>query len=720
MIGMPAMFLLDLLGAVLTLITLLFLFLDGYLVARALLRERAESDPLALAIGSLLAATTLGVGIGLVLGGLGLLRAELALLLVTVGALLPLSRARRGSGGGVDLWAPIRLLGRRLAERVRESPILSLIAGHAVFAEDLRGLVRPPLSWDSIMYHLLITATWLQERRIAPVFGMHPTYFYGFNPSNGSVWLWWWMAPSHSELYANLAFFPHTILLALAAGGIARELGARRQWPYASFLVLLIPTVIRFTATQYVDVFLASAFAAAAFFAIHWLRQPRWSDAALAGAGLGIAAGSKVLGIPYALALAGTTVLLARGDWKRRLPQLAAAVALLALLGGYFYAQNVIYGAGPLAARCEGTVGAATGPAVPHIPRINTVAWMLIHHKELTFGSLLDVFLGVPRDGSDELGVGPQLLLLLPALLLLPWLVPKGVGEHRGNRRAAVLVWSQVLLQLFVWSVVPYGSSGHVFANVRYLDGALALLFAGSVAVGARFLSDAAFSWLTLILAIQSLLQLHTEMPRTVRVALALADIAMIALAIRPGLRAAVRRRSRELILAAVVLALLAAPWLAAFRVYDRERAFATEYTAHKTTAFLWAPAWGWLDRNGENGTVAIVGSPSNFFVYPVMGAHLERKAIYANVNRQDYQNAALYPGCDPRVEPDPQAWLENLVKHRVRWVYLDRFPQTDFPMEQGWIAARPDLFVPRFVNNVNVIYEFLPGAPGWKPPTPR
>ena len=41
----------------------------------------------------------------------------------------------------------------------------------------------------------------------APIFGMHPTYFYGYQPSNGSVWLWWWMAPSHSELYANLAFF---------------------------------------------------------------------------------------------------------------------------------------------------------------------------------------------------------------------------------------------------------------------------------------------------------------------------------------------------------------------------------------------------------------------------------------------------------------------------------------------------------------------------------
>jgi hypothetical protein len=711
---MPAMFLLDLLGAALTLITLLFLFLDGYLVARALLRERAESDPLALAIGSLLAATALGVGIGLVLGGLGLLRAEIALLLVTLGALLPLMRARHQ---GVDLWAPIRALGGRFADRVRESPILSLIAGHAVLAEGLRGLVRPPLSWDSIMYHLLITATWLQERRIAPVFGMHPTYFYGFNPSNGSVWLWWWMAPSHSELYANLAFFPHTALLALAAGGVARELGARRHWPYASFLVLLIPTVIRFTATQYVDIFLASAFAAAAFFVLHWLRAPRWSDAVLAGAGLGIAAGAKVLGIPYALALAGMTVLLARGEWRRRIPQLAAAVALLALLGGYFYAQNVIYGAGPLAARCEGTPGAANGPAVPHIPRINTVAWLLLNHQDLTAGSMFDVFAGVPREGSEELGVGPQLLLLFPALLLLPWLIARGRKEER---RAALLVWSQVLLQLFVWLVVPYGSSGHVFANVRYLDGALALLFAGSVAIGERYLNDTAFSWLTLVLAIQALLQLHTEMPRTVRVVLALADLAMIALAIRPGLWAAARRRARPLALAAVVLLLLLAPWFAAFRVDDRERAFATEYTAHKTTAFLWAPAWGWLDRNGENGTVAVVGSPSNFFVYPVMGAHLERRAIYANVNRQDYQNAALYPTCDPRIDPDPQAWLENLVKHGVRWVYLDRFPQTDFPMEQGWIAARPDLFVPRFVNNVNVIYEFLPGSPDWKAPVRR
>lgn len=708
----------DFFGAALTLVTLLFLFLSGYLAARAALRGEADRDPLALAIATLVATSGIGVLAGLVLGALGLLRDELGLVVLVLLTLPPLLRARRN---GEDLWLPLRRLGRRFAARVRENPILSLIAGHAVLAEAVRGLMRPPLSWDAIMYHLLITGTWLVEERIAPIFGMHPTYFYGYQPSNGSVWLWWWMAPSHSELYANLAFFPHTALLALAAGGVARELGARRLWPLASFLMLLTPVVIRFTATQYVDIFVGGTFAAAAFFTLRWLRalrplgEPRWGDALLAGAGLGLAAGAKVLGLLYVLPLAGMAVLLARGEWRRRVPQLGGAILALVLLGGFFYLRNVAVGAGPLGARCEGTPGAASGPTLPRIPRVNTVADLF--DEMISDGTLVDVFLGVPRTGAQEIAVGPQVLLLLP-VFLLPWLLPSP-GE-RDSRRGALLVWSQVLIQVFIWVTVPYGSNGHVFANVRYLDGLFALMFAGAVAMAERYLPDAAVRWLALLILIQDLLMLHTEMPRTVRLMLAAVDVLLVVAALSPRFRSFGRRRWRELAVAGLALALLAAPLHARFRQRDRARAFRTEYTAHKTSAFLWARAWGWLDRNGEDGPVAVVGAPSNFFIYPVMGMRLERPALYINVNRQDFQNAADYPACDPRVNPDPQAWLENLVKHRVRWVYLHRYPQIDFPMEQGWIVRRPDLFVPRYADNVNVLYEFLPGSPGWQPPPPR
>lgn len=688
------MFVIDLLGAALTLITLLFLGLGGTLLARVVLAEQAKEDPLAFAIAALLGMTALGTLVGLVLGAAGLLRIHFGLLLLAVITVLLLRRARAQG----DPWGPVRLVGRRAWDRLREHPALALLAVHAAAAEGLRGLLRPPLSWDSLMYHLPIVATWVQEGRISPVFGMRPLSFYAYMPSGGSVWAWWWMAPSHSELYANLAFFPQAVLLALAVGGVARELGARRSWPFAAFLALLMPTVIRWAATQYVDILVGAGIAAAVFFALRWMRVPRWSDALFVGIGLGLASGAKVLGLAYALGLAPLAVLLARGEWKRRLPQVAAALLACTLLGGYFYARNLSLGVGPLAARCdEPDAGVEIAPA---IPRINTVAYLW--DEMIEKGWLLDSFLGITSPGSLELGVGPQIFLLLPALLL-----PLGFA---GNRRAALLVWSQILVQIFVWVTVPYASSGHVFANVRYLVGALALAFAGVVAWAERKgIREPWLAGITLALVIQNLLMLHAEMPRGVRLALAAVDVTAVALALSPGLRGFARRRARELAVAAVILAVAGAPYLSRFRVQDRARAFLREFTTHKVATHHFARAWHWLDRHGEDGTVAAVGSPVSYFVYPAMGAHLERRAIYVNVNRKDARLSAAYPGCNPRVDPDPRAWMENLLKQDVRWVWVSRFPSIGYPEEQAWAESRPDLFAVRYQDNTNVIYEFAP-----------
>src|SRR3954451_9743741 len=118
------MFVLDILGAVLTLITLFFLFLSGYLLARLLLRERAEADPLALAVAALLAATAEAGVIGLAIGLLGGLKIALGLLLLAAVTLLLLRQAKAGG----DPWRPLRLFGQRVHDRVREHPVLTLIA----------------------------------------------------------------------------------------------------------------------------------------------------------------------------------------------------------------------------------------------------------------------------------------------------------------------------------------------------------------------------------------------------------------------------------------------------------------------------------------------------------------------------------------------------------------------------------------------------------------
>jgi hypothetical protein len=700
--------LLDLVGAALTLVTLAFLFLGGLLLALRLLRAEALADPLALSIAALVLATGQAVLIGLVLGVLGVLRLELALAL-QAGLVLVLLKARGGAAAALAEAA--RTLGRRTWARLAEHPALALIAAHAAGSELLRGLLRPPLSWDSLMSHLLLAATWLQDRGLTVVSGAHPVNYFGHQPGNGSLWFWWWLAPSHSELYVNLASLPHWLLFGLAAGAVARELGAVRHWPFAAYALLLLPAVVRFVAAQYVDLFLGSLYLAGAFFGLRWLRRAALSDAVLAGVALGCAAGGKVLGPPYVAALA-LGLALAGLAWRssgvsaaRRLGALAVAGLLVALLGSYFFVRNITLGVGATGIACAGTgEGAdAVSRELPRMPRKDSVLDLI--GRLARSGDLLDTFLGISRPVSLELGLGPPFFALLAAGLLFPW----ALGPER--RRAGWVLWAQVVVQAAFWLAVPYANNNHIFANVRYLLPAVGIACAGAVAaaewrgVGAGWVQG-----IVLLFSIQGLLQLHSEMPRQVRIALGLVDLAAVILALSPALRRGVHRRWPLLAGAGVLAALLAVPSLSAFRVADRGRAFAREYTTHLTSTRFFAGGWSWLDAYGGDGTVAVSSNPGLYFVYPAMGPHLERRAVYVNVNEAD-RPASGYPKCEPRVDFSPAAWVRNLERAGARWVLFSRFPEFPFPVEAEWARARPDLFVLRHVDNTNLVFEIRPGT---------
>lgn len=702
------MALFDLLGAVLTLLTLGFLGFGGYLLAlHALGEEEARRDRLALAVATLLGATAQAVAIGLLLGALGHLRIGPALAAqacVVLALLLPFRKTPPEGG----IFGPAQGLLGRFGAGCREHPFLALLAAHAVGVEALRGLLRPPLSWDSLMYHLLLAGTWLRDGNLEPVFGNIPVNYYGYVPANGSVWFWWWMAPSHSEFYVNLASLPHWALLGLATAAVARQLGARRHAPLAAFLIVLTPTVVRFAAAEYVDLFVGSLLVSATFFALRWLREPRLADAALAGAGIGLAAGAKVLGVAYALALVGAVLVLAWGKWARRLPQVAVALVLAGLLGSFFYVRNVRMGNDALALACERTASGKENANVPTLPRKNSVVDLA--DVMIGKGQLVDAFLGTTRPQSMELGVGPQVFVLLLAAFAIPF----GFGRERW--REALVVGGQVWAELVFWLTVPFAKNLHVFANVRYLIPGIALCFAAGVAIAERRrLEERWVQVVTGVLAIQGVLQLHAEMPSGVRLTLAFLDLGLVALALSPPLRRALWTRRRLVVATALLLAVLASPLLARFRVNDRARALATEYTAHKTSASFFAAGWWWLDQRAGDGTVAAIGSPNSYFVYPAMGPRFERDVRYVNVNARDLPRAHDYPECEPRVDFSQQAWIRNLAKHKVRWVYLSRYPQFAFPLEDQWAKSRPDFFLPRFEDPTNRIYEFAP-APGAVP----
>ena len=347
-------------------------------------------------------------------------------------------------------------------------------------------------------------------------------------------------------------------------------------------------------------------------------------------------------------------------------------------------------------------------------------------HQMLAEGRLARAFFGTTAAPPFvDLGLGPQALVVLlgiPALAALP----------RERRREAAVAGSQLLAEVVFWLTVPFAATGHVFANVRYLLPAVGLAFAGGVAAAESLQADERLlQFLAVALAAQDLLQLHTDMPDGVRLAVATADVAVVALALLPRLRGWLGapggsdggRRGLALggaarVAAFAVLATLAgAPWLARFRAADRTRAFTQEYTAHGNNVGLYTAGWDWLERHGGSGTVAVVNSPDTFFFYPAMGMRLERRAVYVNVNAANLDQAAAYPLCQPRVEPAAAAWIANLRTAGVRWLDLSRTPPFPFPMETDWARAHPELFVQHFADPTNLIYELLPAAPSRQGP---
>jgi hypothetical protein len=320
---------------------------------------------------------------------------------------------------------------------------------------------------------------------------------------------------------------------------------------------------------------------------------------------------------------------------------------------------------------------------------------------------VVEAFLGSAASPRRlEMGVGPQAAVLALALVALPW----GLGRER--RREGIVAAALLWLPLVLWLAMPPAVTGWVYANVRYLDGAIATAAAGVVALGERRgLAPRAVELLVVALMLQGLLQLDPALPFGARVALAAADLAAVLLLVAPGVRAVLARH--RLVVAAALLAagLLAVAPLAGFRGEDRMRAFRRDLSAHATTAPALAGAWQFLDAHAGSGAVALVGTP---FPYVAMGPRLERRAVYVNLDAADHELASSYPRCDPRRGAvDPAAWRRNLVRHGIRWLYVVRNrPRDRFPLEVEWAEDAPGQFSLRHSDPYSRVYAVAPPRP--------
>jgi hypothetical protein len=552
--------------------------------------------------------------------------------------------------------------------------VASLYACAATYALD-RALTLPPVSWDSLYYHLPMVVEWVQSGSLDSLY--HPTGAYqSYFPGTGELFSLWLLLPWRNDFLAGFVNLPFLALQGIAVYRIARELGsppgAARLAPP---LFLVTPCVFRYAATSYVDP-VATALLLTAFawlLAFRRTRAPR--DLLLFSAALGLAIGVKYSALLMALPLAAMALWYLRAA-PRRLLTFAVAMPL-PLLGAYWYWRNLWLTGHPLYPSEIEILGWEIFEGAPKVvgdevlPAGRSILGSLA--DLLDSGDLWRALLGSPSTFTPDMGVGPK---LLPLLLL------GGFAAVRWRREAA-LAGATALLWFLFFLALPYWQVWFLYLNVRFLAPALGLCAALATLPLARAPPGLAVLAVACCV-LPDLLALPLTFSQPARAAIFLAA----ALAAAFGVLAR-DRVPRFAVAAAGILAAALALGGGYAAHAAREEARSTRY-AHGWDVLLlkgwrYASGWEWLDRTLDDRPARIAFTGSDF-VYPLYGPRWTRTVRYVDVNRRAGGAHHAYPPGRFREHPDRQAWIENLRRFAADYLVVTKFHTSkDWPIEDRW-----------------------------------
>lgn len=214
---------------------------------------------------------------------------------------------------------------------------------------------RAPYDWDGLYYHLPALHEWAVAGRVAWLASPPDVPFVNYPLGvEATTFLLHRLHGAESLLNAgNLWYWP---LAVLAVVVIAGRLGASPAWAWlAGALVPGSPVLVAQSLTCYTDpAFAATVLASLAatmlvLFPAGGARAGTW---ALWGAALGLMAGAKGSGVPFALVdVVLVVAVLAwreRGAIARRWPQLLLAAGAALATGGYWYLRNALLTGNPV------------------------------------------------------------------------------------------------------------------------------------------------------------------------------------------------------------------------------------------------------------------------------------------------------------------------------------------------------------------------------------
>jgi hypothetical protein len=638
-------------------------------------------------------------------------------------------------------WADARRDARRLAaagRAVLASPAhgaMALCTGLIAGTHLVRSLVCPPLACDTLLYHLVKPARWIQDGYARPELAPDGWGYLEYFPIAGDIPWGFAMLPTHGDELVGAAGVMVWACVVLGAYALARSLGARRRSAaYAALVTGLLPAVMSQTSAEYADNFVLAVALLGGVFLVRLAASPSLPYAAMAGAALGLQAAAKptglpvlALGLPLVAATAlrrggapsssgGSSGVLRRSARARAGSALAAIVCAAAVCapdivqkmlvtGSPTYPLTVVLGGRTLLRGEEELhlfyTGALSGLREPRHP-LASLLWALLW----------------PRSWTSFLGFGPGALGL--AIL-------GGAGLFlllRGHDDRPASAWTRATVcVLALWALLPFvGILSPEFLAHRTLwknaVGRLLALGPATLAVfGARLGGRPAQVGFCCVALVSASLSWPGAFGDALTLVTIEAALVVVAAAASLATLIAVQRRAPVVRTAAAVLvaSALVGAMIGTLRDDDRYAIYAAAATRsgpyelhrlNRSYAAAW-PLWRALDDDAGH-VVAITagwdGGPDNWFRYPLFGRRLQNRVIYVPPTR----DGAVIDAREEReldAASDPDAWIERLVARRV-----DRVAAiVPAPIERSWMDARPKLFEPiaSSSDDGSVLYRF-------------
>ncbi len=575
---------------------------------------------------------------------------------------------------------------------------LLIACGFVVLLSLSRALLMPPLSWDSLTYHLTFAAYWVQKGSLLKFIAPDQIIENACLPINGELFAAWLMLPFHSDLLVNIMNFPLTLLGGIACYAISRELGlARKEAAFAPALLCFAPVIYAQITTAYVDNAVFAFCAAAALFALRYLRTGQLGDGLLALSAAGILIGIKYTGIPVAvliiLAMAATRPV-PSCTAVRRCGMLCAGLLILCAVGGRQYAINALDARNPLYPVPVKLFGRVLAEGSKQLEQVD--AWAAGYEARrgmdrLSFWEREQVKLQyLPRSA------GPKFLFFLMVASLAPLVRPRHIPGRQWYFLAAA--WTVPIALFYTGTSADYIRKAFwIEGSTRFLSPFIALFTIQALLLIKRFIRNfdhVAFFFAALV--IWDLLYVNTAHVWEIEVLyplLLLGGLMVISLGLVLATGALPARVPPWLTVAALLSLLTAGCCLLQdFRDSTRYAYYRRHYDYFNVPKISeLVNGWEFLDRPGEKKRVALsVGwdPPGHiWFFYPLMGRRLQNEAMYISSRYRREVPAWLHQNM--LRGDDRNLWLANLGEKKPDYIVAAE----PWPNEAAWMEGDRETF---------------------------